>query len=138
MIEKKNQVDKKHMKILNITVKRAKSSSAAQRRKPPQGKKSFWETNQRLLVDNEILKESDYQGLRNMRALRGISTETKSLLVTPQQIAVVDPATTNKGLFSQNNPQLYFHNPPAKVKDLPNLSGQSDLDIKHVRMPSSD
>lgn len=58
--EKKQKVDEKHMRLLNIKVKRAKSSSAAQRRKPPNGQESFWETNRRLLADEDILNDADY------------------------------------------------------------------------------
>jgi hypothetical protein len=42
------------------------------------------------------------------------------------------------GLFSQNNPQLYFHKSPAKMEDLPNLSGHSHADLKYVRTPVDD
>jgi hypothetical protein len=32
-----------------------------------------------------------------------------------------------QGLFSQNNPQLYFHKSPAKGKELPNLSFSREM-----------
>lgn len=37
VIKRKDSVDKRHIKILNVSVKRAQSFSAAQRQKPPHG-----------------------------------------------------------------------------------------------------
>jgi len=107
------------MKLLNIKVKRAKSSSAAARRKAPPGHEGYWEANRRLLAE-DALNASDFQGLRDTRTLRGLSDETKNLLVSPQ--IAVSEAKPKSSLFSQNQPQCYFHKSPLKPKDMPNLS----------------
>ena len=48
---------------VNKQLSRAKSASAAQRRKPSFGQKNFWEQNPTLLQDEE-LAEDDYIGIR--------------------------------------------------------------------------
>jgi len=76
-ILKKQKSDKNHRKTLNIQVKRNKSASATQRRKPPVGEPGFWEKNRRLLDDDEgFLQEEDYVGLRDAMDINGLSQKT--------------------------------------------------------------
>jgi hypothetical protein len=36
-----------------------------------------------LLADEDILNDADYQGLRDTRNMSGLSSQTKSLLISP-------------------------------------------------------
>jgi hypothetical protein len=54
--------------------------------------------------------------------LRNQSKENRVLLTSPH-VAVSEPQTT-QGLFSQNNPKLYYHKSPGKLQTLPNLSNR--------------
>ena len=78
--------------------------------------------------------ETEFQGIRNTKHLRQPSKENKVLLTSPQ-LVVTEPQTT-QGLFSQNNPKLYYHKSPGKLQALPNLSNRPISDVKPQSMLS--
>jgi len=91
---------------------RAVSASAGQRRKPSVGQKNFFEKHPNLLGDSDI-EEDDFMHLRRKAENKHAHKESMGRSNSQAQL---------KTLFSQNDPQLYFHKSPAVNKKLPNLN----------------
>lgn len=118
----------KTRKTINLSVSRAKSASAGQRRKPPSGQQNLWEKHPTLLADDDF-DEEEYIGLRSGRG--GQSNQKRESACKPQ----MRPDASGTNLFSQENPALYFHKSPAKGKPMPDLGGRHNIpDTTYARM----